>query len=88
MTKMNDENLVKEQMKVIDKLQDKINLLKFDISENLKEIVVLKRKLNNRNENIKNIRAELMSMKRKNDFTDINKVIAMVNDGWYEHYEE
>lgn len=39
---MKEENLAKEQMKTISLLQDKIKLLQFDISENLKEIRYLK----------------------------------------------
>lgn len=88
MSEMKDKDLVKVQMKTIDKLQDTIKLLRFDASENLKEINALKGKLKNRNDNIKNIRAELMRMKRRNDFTDINRVLAMANDGWNEYYEK
>lgn len=76
------------QRNVIDKLQETIKLLKFDVGDGLKEIRRLKERLKRKEETQKNIRAELMKMKRKNDFSDINKVLAMSNDGWSDYYDE
>ena len=77
---MND--LEKEQMKTIDNLQEIINLLKFDLSQIRKENQILKYRLKHRKENIKNIRVELISMKRNNDYSNINNVLAILNEGW------
>ena len=67
--KEDQEKLIKRQMKTIDNLQEIINLLKFDLSQIRKE-------------NIKNIRVELISMKRNNDYSNINNVLSMLNEGW------
>lgn len=81
------ENQLYRQKKVVAELQDKINLLKFDVIQANKENKSLKEKLKCRKENIKNIRAELVTMKRKNDYTKINNVLAMLNAGWEEDYD-
>lgn len=81
-------NQLERQKEVIGELQEKINFLKFDISQLLKEKADLKKKLIGRKTTIKNTRAELMTMKRKNDFSNINSVIAMLNAGWSEDYED
>ena len=80
------EELIKKQMETISKLQGEIKLHLFEISELKKERHKLNEKLSNRKENIKNIRVELMSMKRRNDFTEINKILAMLNGGWEDEY--
>ena len=79
-------NQLERQKETITILQDKINLLKFDNSRNLQEIKSLKEKLKCRKENIKNIRAEIMTMKRTNDFSNINKVLSMLCAGWDDEY--
>ena len=79
-------NQLEKQKETITILQEKINLLKFDNSRNLQEIRTLKEKLKCRKENVKNIRAELMTMKRTNDFSDINKVLSMLCAGWEDEY--
>lgn len=84
---MKNEDIVKEQMKTISKLQDKINLLKFDMMQINRENRTLKEMLKRRKENIKNIRIELNRMKRLNDFTGINNVLMMLNAGWDDEYE-
>ena len=81
------ENQLCRQKKIIDELQEKINFLKFDIIQANKENRILKEKLKWRKENIKNIRSELATMKRKNDYTKINNVLSMLNAGWSEDYE-
>ena len=85
---MRYEDVIKEQRKAISKLQDEIKLLKFDNAENLRKINNLKERLRRRNETVKNIRAELMAMKRKRDFSNINVVLAMLSEGYGEAYEE
>ncbi len=84
----NKDQTIEIQMKTISQLQDKNNLLKFEISQLNKEKNSLKEKLKNRKENIKNVRAEVMKMKRTNDFSNINKVLAMLCAGWSEEYED
>lgn len=81
-------NQLERQREIIGELQEKINLLKFDISQLYKDRKDLKAKLKRRNDNIKNIRLELSCMKRKGDFSNINSVLAMLNDGWSEDYED
>lgn len=81
-------NQLERQREIIGELQEKINLLKFDISQLYKDRKDLKAKLKRRNDNIKNIRLELSCMKRKGDFSNINSVLAMLNDGWCEDYED
>ena len=80
--KEDQEKLIKRQMKSIDNLQEIINLLKFDLSQIRKENQILKYRLKHRKENIKNIRVELISMKRNNDYSNINNVLAILNEGW------
>ena len=80
--KEDQEKLIKRQMKTIDNLQEIINLLKFDLSQIRKENQILKYRLKHRKENIKNIRVELISMKRNNDYSNINNVLAILNEGW------
>lgn len=84
----NHEKVIELQMKTISKLQDEIKLQKFDLSALRNENRSLKEKLRCRKENIKNIRSELMKMKRKDDFSNINSVLAMINEGWEEEYEQ
>ena len=80
--KEDQEKLIKTQTKTIDNLQEIINLLKFDLSQIRKENQILKYRLKHRKENIKNIRVELISMKRNNDYSNINNVLAILNEGW------
>ena len=80
--KEDQEKLIKRQMKSIDNLQEIINLLKFDLSQIRKENQILKYRLKHRKENIKNIRVELISMKRNKDYSNINNVLAILNEGW------
>ena len=79
---MRDENLVKEQMKVISNLQDKINLLKFDVMQLNGENGTLRRRLKNRGKNIKRAKEELAHMKRTNDFSKVNNVLSMLREGF------
>ena len=52
MGELRSEDLVKLQMKTISQLQDKINLLQFDITDNIREINRLKQRENYRKETI------------------------------------
>ena len=63
------------QMLVIDKLQDKINLLEFDISKNLAEISVLKQKIKKRNESIEKIITELELIHKEKNYKNLWYVI-------------
>jgi chromosome segregation ATPase len=78
---------LERQKKIIGELQEKINFLKFDISQLNRENKELRIKLKSRTENIKNVRVELMSMKRQNNFSRINNVLLMLNAGWENEYE-
>ena len=80
--KEDQEKLIKRQMKTIDNLQEIINLLKFDLSQIRKENQILKLTLKRRKNNLKNIRIELTIMKRNNDYSKINNVLSMLNEGW------
>ena len=80
-------NQLERQKKIIGELQEKINFLKCDISQLTREKAELSQKLKRRRDNTRNVRAELMKMKRKEDFSNINSVLAMLNDNWSEEYE-
>jgi flagellar biosynthesis/type III secretory pathway chaperone len=80
-------NQLYRQKDTIAKLQETNNFQKFDLSELRKEVQSLKKKLKCRKDNIRNVRAELMKMKRKDDFSNINSVLAMLNEDWEEDYE-
>lgn len=76
---MKDEEL-KNQMKIICKLQNDIKLLRFDISKNLKEIRELKGIIKARKLTNQKIFEELLKMKEKNDFTNIDYVLSILNN--------
>lgn len=82
-----DENLVKEQMRTIDKLQEKIKLQLFDITQLNRENRELRFSLKRQKENIKNIRKKLEQMKKENDFSKINSVLIMLNERQNEEYD-
>ena len=79
--RINDDILVKEQAKTISKLQDTINILKFEISQLAAEKRSLSGRLNNSYKNTREVKKELLSMKRKNDFSNINLVLMMLKTG-------
>lgn len=76
------ERQLKRQKETINKLQDRIKLLSFDISQLNREKIELNEKLRRRKENVKNVRAELMTMKRTENFSRINSVLAMLKAGF------
>ena len=79
---MREENLVKDQMKTISDLQEKIKLLQFDISENLKEIRYLKDIMLRRKNTNKNAIKSLEEMKKKKDFNNIDYVICVLKNSY------
>lgn len=76
--KLKEEELVKEQMKVIDKLQDEIRLLRFDISKNLETITQFKDALRRKNITVAKAREELVMMKKENNYNNINHVLSVL----------
>ena len=72
-------DLTKKQIQTINELQEKIKLLKFDVSENLKIIFQLKETLRKRNQVIKRAREELSEMKKQNDYKNINYVLKILS---------
>lgn len=77
--KDNLSELEKKQMETISLLQDKINLMKFDVSENKKYINILKRSLLNRKKTIKIIIKELEKIKKEENYNNISNVLAILN---------
>lgn len=71
---------LRNQMEIICKLQNDIKLLRFDISKNLKEIRELKGIIKARKLTNQKIFEELLKMKEKNDFTNIDYVLAILNN--------
>lgn len=66
---------------VISNLQEEIKLLTFDSVLNNRKNNDLKKKNQMRRNNMQRAREELALMKRKNDFSNINMVMAMLNTG-------
>lgn len=77
--KDNLSELEKKQMETISLLQDKINLMKFDVSESKKYINILKRSLLNRKKTIKIIIKELEKIKKEENYNNISNVLAILN---------
>ena len=72
---------IKRLRSVISNLQERIKLLEFDASQNNRKNDDLKKKALMRRNNMKKAKEELSLMKKKNDFSNINIVIAMLNTG-------
>lgn len=68
------------QTKIIIQLQDQIRLLKFDISEGLKEISKLKYKANSRKKTMQQIKTNLERIMKTSKYEDLNKVVAMITE--------
>lgn len=66
---------------VISNLQEEIKLLTFDSVLNNRKNNDLKKKSQMRRNNMQRARKELALMKRKNDFSNINMVMVMLNTG-------
>ena len=78
MAELRSEDLVKLQMKTISQLQDKINLLQFDITDNIREINRLKQRENYRKETIIKVKEELLNMSKNNDYSRISYVLKLL----------
>ena len=78
MGELRSEDLVKLQMKTISQLQDKINLLQFDITDNIREINRLKQRENYRKETIIKVKEELLNMSKNNDYSRISYVLKLL----------
>ena len=78
MGELKSQDLVKLQMKTISQLQDKINLLQFDINDNLNEIRRLKQRENYRKETIIKVKEELLNMSKNNDYSRISYVLKLL----------
>lgn len=65
---------------VVDNLQEKIKLLKFDNDEEKRKVSKLKEKIAASNKNKQNVKEKLLLMKRLNDFSNINEVLAMLHN--------
>lgn len=72
------EELIKKQMKTISKLQDVINLQKFDLIEERKKIRVLNQKNEVRKKNLKIIRNEIREFMKDNDMKHLNTCLMYV----------
>lgn len=82
MNVIKDEDLIKEQMKTISDLQDKIRLLQFDVVDNTKTIRFLKDIMARRKQSNKNAIKLLEEMKKNKDFKNINNVIIMLKKSY------
>lgn len=78
MGELKSQDLVKLQMKTISQLQDKINLLQFDITDNIREINRLKQRENYRKETIIKVKEELLNMSKNNDYSRISYVLKLL----------
>lgn len=68
-----------KQMDTISKLQDIIKLKEFDVSENKKQITILKQSLLNRKKTIKAVIKELEIIRKKEDYNKISNVLVLLN---------
>lgn len=75
---LKDEDVIKEQMKTIGKLQDRINLLKFDNSRNSQLIIKLKHKLKSKNKILLKIKTELSVMVEQNNIEEAEKLLKLI----------
>lgn len=78
--KMKEEALLKEQIKVIDELQEKIRLQKFDISKNLEIINSLKNRIERKNQIIAKAREELVMMQKEKKYSNISYVLRLLKE--------
>ena len=88
MGELNNSELVKLQIKTISQLQDKINLLEFDVSANLREISRLKYNETRRKETITKVRDELLKMSKTNDYSKVGYLLKTLNTMEAREYEQ
>lgn len=74
------EDLVKSQMKVIDKLQEEKKLLQFELSKTRQERNSFKEKYKGRVSVIRKTKEELQCMKKDENFSGINKLIKLLRE--------
>lgn len=78
--KIKEDALLKGQLKVIDDLQEKIRLLQFDVSNNSKDINILKDKLSRKKQMLTRVKMELEMMKKENNFKNIDNVLFLLRE--------
>ena len=71
--------LEKKQMQTISKLQDKIKLMEFEISERKKEMYILRRSLIDRKKSIKIAIKELEQIRKEECYNKISNVLVTLN---------
>ena len=71
--------LEKKQMETISKLQDKINLMEFEISERKKEMYILRRSLIDRKKSIKIAIKELENIRKEECYNKLSNVLVTLN---------
>lgn len=71
--------LEKRQMETISSLQDKINLMEFDISQLKRQKQILKRSLFDRKETTKIAIKELETMRKEENYKKISNVLVILN---------
>lgn len=74
----NQEELIKKQMKTISRLQDVINLQKFDLIEERKKIRDLNQKNEVRKKNLRIIRNEIREFMKDNDMKHLTTCLMYV----------
>jgi hypothetical protein len=79
MTNAQKEKEIERLRGVVDELQEKIKLLTFDNYEEKRKIRKLKKIIVASNKNKQNVKEKLLLMKRLNDFSNINEVLAMLH---------
>ena len=77
--KDNLSELEKKQMETISKLQDKIKLMEFDISQYKKQKQILKRSLIDRKKSIKIAIKELEQIRKEECYNKISNVLVTLN---------
>lgn len=77
--KDNFSELEKKQMETISNLQDKINLMDFEISERKKEMYILRRSLIDRKKSIKMAIKELEHIRKEECYNKISNVLVTLN---------
>jgi hypothetical protein len=71
--------LEKKQMQTISKLQDKIKLMEFDISQYKKQKQILKRSLIDRKKSIKIAIKELENIRKEECYNKLSNVLVTLN---------
>lgn len=75
-----DATMHNNQAKTIIKLQEQNKLLIFDLTENNKQISILKDRLKTTRKTIVKAKEELEQIRRNGNYNDLGKVISMLRD--------